>query len=354
MSATRSSPRPGQALLDEGRLAESRVEFWREAGDAEADGDAVALAAAALGLGGLWVHEHRSTVERARVRALQRRALAALEPDDPLAARLRIRLAGEDAYVAGDPSAILAEVDAARGNGDPVALAEALSIAHHCLLGPAHGATRLALADELIEVATRSGRPVDEVMGLAWRTIDLFLAGDRRAARSLRELRDRLAVQRCDALAFVVAAIDVTVAMRAGDLAEAERLAEVCFAVGVEAGDADAEGWFGGQLLVDPLAAGSQRRAARPRPWARRRADGRRVQRRLRRGDGQRRGRGRRDRSRSPCARRTARPRPDPLRRGELLADHARRGGRRGQDAGRRRARRRGGDRSSHPMPTCR
>ncbi|MFT3852479.1 MAG: hypothetical protein QM733_07070 [Ilumatobacteraceae bacterium] len=183
------------------------------------------------------------------MRALQRRALAALDPDDPLAGRLRARLAGEDSYVTGDPAAVLTEVAVARRRGDAVALAEALSIAHHCLLGPGHAAERLAIADELIETATRSGRPVDELMGLAWRTIDLFLVGDRRAVRSLRELRDRLSVQRCDALAFVVAAIDVTAAMRDGRLDEAERLAEACFAVGAEAGDADAEGWFGAQLL---------------------------------------------------------------------------------------------------------
>ncbi len=242
--------RAAQALLMEGRLAEARIGFWEEAEAAEREGDGAALATAAIGLGGVWVHEHRSTLERARVESMQRRALDAVEPTGPLACRLRARLAAERAYVSGDDSAITAELEVARRLGDPVALAEVLSVAHHCALGPARAAERLALADELICTASLTGRPVDAMMGLAWRTVDLFLAGDRRACRSLREVRDRLAVQRCDAVAFLVAAIDVMAAMRAGDLVAAERLAEECSRLGAEVGDADAEGWYGAQLLA--------------------------------------------------------------------------------------------------------
>ena len=144
-------------LLMEGRLAEARVEFWQEVDAADEAGEPVALAEAAIGLGGVWVHEHRATVERARVRAVQRRALARSAADDLLAGRLRARLAAEQAYVDGDAGPVLAEVaNARRRSGDPVALAEALSIAHHCLLGPAAASTGLALADELIETAPRS------------------------------------------------------------------------------------------------------------------------------------------------------------------------------------------------------
>jgi hypothetical protein len=242
--------RPAQALLMEGRLAEARIAFWEEAEDADRNEDSVTLAEAAIGLGGVWVHEHRSTLERARVESLQRRALDAVDPSDPLACRLRARLAAERAYVTGDDTTVTAELDVARHLADPVALAEVLSVAHHCSLGPADAAKRLALADELIQTASLTGRPVDAMMGLAWRTVDLFLAGDRRAARSLREVRDRLAVQRCDAVAFLVAAMDVMVAMRIGDLVAAERLAEECSRLGAEVGDADAEGWYGAQLLA--------------------------------------------------------------------------------------------------------
>ena len=256
----------GAALLGEGRLAAARIAFWAQAQRAEAAADVVSLAEAALGLGGLWVHEHRATLDRARVGDLQRRALAALTalgeldavgaPDrgsrstGELAARLRARLAAEDSFVHGDPTAILAELDEIRRRGGPLALAEALSLAHHCHLGPQDAELRLALADELVAVAPATGRSVDAAMGLAWRTVDLVLAGDRRAGRSLRELRDGLARQRCDALGYLVAAMDVTAAMRAGDLAGAERAAEACLAQGTEVGDADAAGWYGAQLLA--------------------------------------------------------------------------------------------------------
>ena len=148
------------------------------------------------------------------------------------------------------PPAILAELKQARERSDPIELAEALSLAHHCLLGPQHAKRRLGLADELIAVSPSTGRAVDGLMGLAWRTVDLFLAGDRRAVRSLGELREHLVTDRCDGLSYLVAALDVMLAMREGRLAEAEELADRCYALGVDVGDADALGWYGAQLVA--------------------------------------------------------------------------------------------------------
>jgi hypothetical protein len=241
---------PGRELLEAGRLAEARPQLWTEALAAEARGDTVAFADAALGLGGIWVHEHRSTLELARVTDLQRRALAALDPDHPLARRLCLRLAAETAYTTADGDPVLAELASVRAHDDPVALAEGLSLAHHCLLGPHFGPERLSLADELVHVAMRTGRAIDELMGLAWRTVDLVLAGDSRACRSLQELRERLVERRCDGLAYLVAALDVTAAMRAGRLDDAEALATACLQLGLGVGDADALGWYGAQLVA--------------------------------------------------------------------------------------------------------
>jgi hypothetical protein len=137
----------GQALLEAGRLAAAREEFWRAADAAD---DAIALARAALGLGGLWVDEHRSTFERARVSGLQRRALARLDRATSLAHRLRSRLAAEESYASGDTSLVLGALDEARAQDDPAVLVEALWLTHHCLLGPEHSVDRLALADEPI------------------------------------------------------------------------------------------------------------------------------------------------------------------------------------------------------------
>jgi tetratricopeptide (TPR) repeat protein len=248
--STAVSTATSQLLLEMGRLAEARERFWSDAHAAEAAGDADALAVAALGLGGIWVHEHRSTLEHARVTGLQHRALAAVDPCSPLAPRLRMRLAAEQAYLTGDGASVLGELGVARRRADPLGLAEALSLTHHCLLGPHHARARMALADELIHASSGTGRRLDGLMGLAWRTVDLFLAGDRRATRSLRELRERLELERCDCLGFLVTALDVTVAMRAGRLDEAEQLAEACYQIGLDVGDADAFGWYGAQLVA--------------------------------------------------------------------------------------------------------
>ena len=247
---TGAPPTAGLVALTEGRLTEARALFWSEADAAERREDGPALAEAALGLGGLWVHENRSTLEGARVLALQRKALAGIDGSGALAQRLRARVAAEQAYRSGEIAGILAALDAARGGGEPVAVAEALSLAHHCVLGPHYGPARLAIADELIAVAATTGRELDGLMGLSWRAVDLFLAGDRRARRSLGELRNQLQVQRCDAVAYLVAALEVMLAVRSGDLERAERLAVKCRELGDDVGDADAPGWFAAQLVA--------------------------------------------------------------------------------------------------------
>jgi len=176
------------ALLERGDLATARGHFQAAARSALALGDIDCLGRAALGLGGLWVHEHRTAIEGSRVTAWQRRALEELAPGSQLAARLNLRLIAESDYARGRSTQVLAALDAARCGGDPVVLADALSLAHHCLLGPEHADRRLNLADELLAVAGLTGRTMDSVLGLLWRTVDLLLAADPHAQRSLREL----------------------------------------------------------------------------------------------------------------------------------------------------------------------
>ncbi len=240
----------GAGWLARGRLREAREQFWSEHGAANDAHDAIGSAEAALGLGGLWVHEHRSTFERARVLAAQRVALRDIDRSSALAARLRVRLAAEHAFESGDGSVVTAELAAARAHDDPVVAAEAVSLAHHCVLGPHFSGERAALADELLALAAATGRPTDHLMGLVWRTCNAILAGDDRARRSLGELRRALEVEPCDALAFVVAAWDVMLTMRSGRLGDAERMAEACFHLGTDVGDVDAVNWYGAQLIA--------------------------------------------------------------------------------------------------------
>ncbi len=238
-----------EALLSAGKLAEARPLFDQAA--AAADGQPVVFAEAALGLGGIWINEHRDRVERSRVREMQRQALERLPEDQhALRCRLSVRQAAERVYDGGPIAEVLAAVSSARSVGDDGVLAEALSLCHHALLSPEHTGERLAVADELISAASAAGRDVLALVGLCWRTVDLFHLGDPMAERSLADLRDRADRLSCHGVLFIVAAMDVMLLIRAGKLDEAESRAGTCFALGTEVGDADAFAYYSAHLLV--------------------------------------------------------------------------------------------------------
>ncbi|GAA4961956.1 hypothetical protein HD597_001993 [Nonomuraea thailandensis] len=238
------------ALLVKGDMRRARERFDNAYAEAAHRGEADALARAALGLGGMWVHEHRTAAAAATVRVRQRDALARLDPGSPLALRLRIRLAAEDDYRTGGQDTVTALVAEARAAGDPVALAEALSLAHHCMLGPDDGARRTELARELIGVASRTGRRSDLLIGLLWRTVDLLLEADPHAERALGELRGALDGEGQQAIEFVVGAIEVMLSTRGGRFEHAEERAAACYERGLAAGDHDAPGWYVRQLAA--------------------------------------------------------------------------------------------------------
>ncbi|GAA2215383.1 hypothetical protein GCM10009850_108510 [Nonomuraea monospora] len=239
-----------RALSVDGDLRAARYWFDAAYQDAELSGDPEQLARAALGLSGVWVHEHRTCADWERVRTRQCHALRLLDPRTPLALRLRARKAAEEDYRAGTHDAILRLLDRAREAGDPVALAETLSLAHNCLLGPEHGARRIGLSQELIGQAGLTGRRGDALMGLLLRTVDLFLEAAPKAERSLEELQSMLAAKEHRAIGFVVSAIKVMLSIRAGKFEEAETLAAVCAELGDATGDVDATGWYGWQLVA--------------------------------------------------------------------------------------------------------
>ena len=234
----------------EGDLRASRQSFEGAYQLAERAGDAQAMALAVLGLAGLWVSERRTVTGAVLLESRLEHVLSLLDPHSLLALRIRTRLAGEADYVRGGHEAILAELDAARAAADPELLAEALSLAHHCLLGPEHVQVRRELAVELIKVSFRTRRRSDLLMGLLWQTVDAYSAGDPHAGRYLGELRDHLEQQNHLAVAFVVSAIDVMLAIRAGRLDDAESLTRACAASGAAAGDIDHEWWSGAQLVT--------------------------------------------------------------------------------------------------------
>jgi DNA-binding SARP family transcriptional activator len=238
------------ALHVEGNLTASREHFEIAFRRAERLADTTGMANAALGQSGLWVHEHRAATTTTHMRSRLKHALTAVGDHGSLALRLRVRLAGETDYQTAAHTEILDLVEETRRVGDPVAHAEALSIAHHCVLGPDHGKLRHELALELIGESDRTERRVDRLMGLLWHTIDLFLEADPHAERRLGELENVLAEGEHLAVRFATSAIRVMLAIRSGRFDEAERLALASSELGQRAGDADSLGWYGAQLVA--------------------------------------------------------------------------------------------------------
>lgn len=240
-----------RAALLCGRLGDARPRFDRAVAAAEWADDPVLFAEAALGLGGHWVNEQRAPTERARVLGLQRAALDRL-PRSQHAQRCRLaaRLAAEGVYDGGPVEAVHEALAAARASGDSRALGEALSLGHHALLGPEYARLRLELADELVDVASVAGHGVLALIGLCWRTVDLFHLGDHRAMRALEDLRQRADALACQNILYIVDAIDVMLLIRAGRLEEAEAAAARCYELGVAVGEADAVGYLGAHTFA--------------------------------------------------------------------------------------------------------
>ncbi len=213
------------ALRGQGDLARARDLFDRAARLAEARGDAQALGEAALGADGFWLHEQRSPVAQALVAGWRRAALAEVDPASRLAVRLRVRDAAERDYESGGTKAVLAALPEARRCGDRAALAEALHLAQHCLLGPKFTKLRSTLGEELLAVAAAADDPFEACRGLMWRATNLLLTGHPHADRALTLLRAALAEHPHLAMSYVVSAVDVMLAIRAGALERAEQLA---------------------------------------------------------------------------------------------------------------------------------
>jgi len=242
--------RGDSALAADGDLHAARRHFEAAYRVAEKLGDGRGMALAALGMGGIWVHEQRTVAGVTLLRSRLRQALSHVDSRSPLGLRLRARLTAENDYRHGDYAAILAVLDEARRVRDPLALAETLSLAHHCLLGPDHGALRQSIALDLVGESSRTGRNSDLLLGVLWQTVNLFFEGDSHAHRRLVELRELLSQTDHLAVGYVASAIDVMLAIRAGRLEEAETLANACASTGAAAGDVDATGWYGAHLVA--------------------------------------------------------------------------------------------------------
>jgi tetratricopeptide (TPR) repeat protein len=238
-------------LLRLGQLADARSQFLEVNRRARAQGDVVVAAEAILGYGGLWVHENRTFDARGRFLTLLGEALQTAGEHCPLlAARLSVRLNAELVYVGkGSVASVRAAVESVRSFGDASAEAEALSLLVHLLLAPRNARIRRVACDELIDAAARSNDAYLEAVALMWHTVDLFLTGSPAAERTLSTFRDRAHALDNVALLFIVESLEASLLLRAGDFAAADARAEVALKLGLDAGDPDADAYFGGHLL---------------------------------------------------------------------------------------------------------
>ncbi|HEY1831078.1 MAG TPA: hypothetical protein VGG38_12635 [Acidimicrobiales bacterium] len=245
----------GASLLEQaearrraGWLTEARVGFAAAANAAEAAGDTSTFLDAALGIGGIWVNEQRDIVARATLDSLWHRARTLVEAGSVEEARLDVRLAAEAVYQGAPTEEVMAGVERVRAFGDEATTAEALSLLHHVQLDPRYAEGRLALAEEMVSLGARAKDRLITLMGLCWRTVDLYLKGDHRAGQSLAELRERSDAESCEALSFVSDVLRAMTLARAGHFEEAEMAASRSLERGTAAGDPDAPAYYGAML----------------------------------------------------------------------------------------------------------
>ena len=192
--------------------------------------------------------------DEGRIRVL-RRALERLgDVDTADRARLLATLCAELLFAAdfGDRLALAeSAIAVARRVGDDVTLLDTLVRTHESIVAPATLAQRLAWSEEACELAERVDDPLLRGMAYTWRHLAAVDAGDPVWARQGLEVATAVADHIGQPTYRWVAAVQASMAQAiAGDVAGAEETATAALALGMEAGQADAVGAFGMQLLT--------------------------------------------------------------------------------------------------------
>jgi len=145
---------------------------------------------------------------------------------------------------------VLATIEEASAATDPVTHTKAMHRFDHYLLGPEYSMVRRRLALDMVGDSFHTGQSGDMLAGMLLLTVNLFLDGDPHAERRLTEVRELLAHGAQHAVGSIVEAIDVMLAIRAGEMTQAERLT-VAYAERADAdADADAQGWHLAQMIA--------------------------------------------------------------------------------------------------------
>ena len=248
----------GEAHHRAGAHARARAAFRRAADVARELSSPERLARAALGYGG--PRGSFGVVDETLVRLLED-ALAALGPrDDGVRARLLARLAME-LYFGGAPERRAGLVDEAvaiaRRLDDPATIAYALNARYAALWAPENVTERLAIADEVLELARRAGDHRLAREGRGRRIVTLLELGDVAAAHAEIEQHARAAEELRQPFGRWQAAVwQAAEALLAGRLAEGESLARQAFELGRRVRMTDAENCFAVQSFIAAMELG--------------------------------------------------------------------------------------------------
>lgn len=235
----------GEALLRASEFAPSREAYRRALKAARAAGSAELLARAAVGFARLPTARFDPTV-----RSVLEEARGALpDRDDPLLARVLAALAGATPDADHRHELCDLAVVMAKRVGDKVALEQALCSWHLPNVDPGPLGDRLAIAEELLRMASAAGDHERAQRARQWRARSLFEQGDVAGMRADLEVAMggaealRLPFLRWGAASGLCAA-----ALLEGRLGDAERLLGEAAAAGDRSGYPDVDGIYHHQL----------------------------------------------------------------------------------------------------------
>jgi DNA-binding SARP family transcriptional activator len=244
----------GDALAKAGRMPEAKDAFLTAAGLARQAELPEQLARAALGYGGRFVWS-RAWGDAHLVPLLEEALRALPEEDSELRVRLLARLAAGPLRdsLPPEPRRAMAQeaVAIARRLGDPMTLAYALEGRYEAYWGPDRLDERLAIANELIDVAENAGDLERAYAGRDCRYYALLESGDMAAAYRDHEVATRLAEElRQPAQLWDTAVRRAQLALFEGRFAEAERGIHEALDIGRVAQTANAQVAFDLQMYA--------------------------------------------------------------------------------------------------------
>ncbi len=240
----------GEALIQSNDVVAGRSELQRVVDRAECLGQLDLVAHAALAFAGA---EESAGAEPERIQLLEQAADAMSEGSDPLALRVRGRLAMALQNEASRPRRTRLALDAlevARSIEDPALLCDAIRAAHFALWTPENLPQRRAWATEQLELARTTGdshRVHDAQMDLI---ADLLEAGDRPGVDAALSDHERLMTANGELIyAWHHAHYRVMCSLTDGDLERAERELTRASRLGARTGYDLARQWSAMQLF---------------------------------------------------------------------------------------------------------